>query len=370
MDRRWSAAGALAGVGMLSVLAWVPMEFEGARTLGASWRIFARLLGETAPALLLGFALAGIVPFVLTPARMNSLGRGGRLMQALRGVLFGLPLPVCSCGVLPMYVSLVRRGAPTAAGMAFFVATPELGLDAVLLSVPLLGVGLTVARVLAAFSVAVLVGLVLGGISRGTSSGPPEEAAPFPNSWRERLEEGLRFGFVELFDHTMPWILLGLVVTAVAAPSLSGDIFHRITPVLQVPLATLVGIPMYVCASGATPIAALALHEGMSTGAVVAFLIAGPATNVTTFAVLSRLHGARTAVAFGVAVSALATLAGWTLDLLEVTATPTVGHALHAPLSPLGWGGVGLLLLLVAASIARQGPRGVLNQILHPIHVH
>ena len=157
----WAAAGTLFGV-----LAMVAGPMVSPDVVGSNVTTFLRTLGvlllESAPALLLGYALAGLVPFLLTASRAAALGRGSRLSQSLKGVAFGLPLPVCSCGVLPLYESLIRRGAPPVAAMAFFVATPELGLDAVLLSVPLLGTSLTVARVVAAFLVAVIVAHLVG----------------------------------------------------------------------------------------------------------------------------------------------------------------------------------------------------------------
>ena len=331
------------------------------------------LLLESAPALLLGYALAGVVPFLLTAARTTALGKGSRLMQSLRGVAFGLPLPVCSCGVLPLYESLIRRGAPPVAAMAFFVATPELGLDAVLLSVPLLGTSLTIARVVAAFLVAVFVALLLGW--RATVPGEVSDALVESSDDQPlgvRVRAGLRFGFVEVFDHTMPWIALGLIVAAAAEPLLSHGAIATIPPALQVPLAALIGVPVYVCASGATPVAALAIHKGLSTGAAMAFLIAGPATNVTTFGVLARLHGRRMAFLFGVAVTAMAVVAGWTVDVLGVSAAPVLEA--HANVDTHGsWMGllavVGLCVLVVS-SLVRQGPRGALRQILEPIHAH
>ena len=129
---------------------------------------------------------------------------------------------------------------------------------------------------------------------------------------------------------------------------------------------------MYVCASGATPIAALAIHKGLSTGAAMAFLIAGPATNVTTFGVLARLHGRRIALLFGVTVTVLAVLAGWIVDLIGIPAAPILES--HSALDSHGswWAylAVGGLAALVVASLLRQGPRGALRQILEPIHVH
>ncbi len=359
------------------MLALVAASFLGGHEVAEGVPSFLRTLGvlvfESAPALLLGYALAGVVPFLLTASRADTLGRGGKFSQSLRGVAFGLPLPVCSCGVLPLYESLVRRGAPPAAAMAFFVATPELGFDAVVLSVPLLGSSLTVARVAAAFAVAVLVALIVGGRqgappTADRSVGTAAHDAP----WSERIRAGLRFGFVEIFDHTMPWIALGLIVAAAAEPMLSHEAVAGIPRVLQVPLAAVVGVPVYVCASGATPLAALAIHKGLSTGAALAFLIAGPATNVTTFGVLARLHGRRTAVLFGVTVTALAILAGWAVDLLGVPAAPVLeGHAGVADhRSGFAWFCVGGLLVLTIASLLRQGPRGALRQILTPIHAH
>jgi hypothetical protein len=331
------------------------------------------LLLESAPALLIGYALAGIVPFLLTVSRTAALGRGSKLTQSLRGVAFGLPLPVCSCGVLPLYESLIRRGAPPVAAMAFFVATPELGLDAVLLSVPLLGTSLTVARVVAAFLVAVLVALMVGW--RATvppTDGDDAIEAASDQPLGVRVRAGLRFGFVEVFDHTMPWIALGLIIAAVAEPLLSHGAIGSVPPALQVPLAALIGVPIYVCASGATPVAALAIHKGLSTGAAMAFLIAGPATNVTTFGVLARLHGRRMAFLFGVTVTALAVLAGWTVDLLGVQAAPVLeAHtSVDSHGTGLAWLCVAGLAALVVGSLVRQGPRGALRQIFEPIHVH
>jgi len=227
--------------------------------------------------LVVGALIAGLVPLLLTPTRTASLGHGSRLTQSLRGIAFGLPLPVCSCGVLPLYESLVRRAAPPVAAMAFFVATPELGLDAVLLSVPLLGASLTVARVVAAFAVALVVAVLVSGRPCASVAVDGDPSPPAPHDpLLDRIRAGFRFGFVQVFDHTMPWIALGLVIAALAEPMLSHGAIASIPSMLQVPLAALVGVPVYVCASGATPVAALALHKGLSAGAAIAFLIAGP----------------------------------------------------------------------------------------------
>lgn len=367
----WSATGAILGLITLTFFVWEGVSAGADPLLMRSLKVFLKLLLESAPALLIGYALAGLLTSGLTPARLSALVGGGRLSQALKGVAFGLPLPICSCGVLPVYESMLRKGVPAAAALAFFVATPELGLDAVLLSVPLLGLPLTIARIICAFVVAVLVGLLLSGTTISSRVSVQTVAdEPRPAGWKESLRSGLHFGFVEVFDHTMPWILLGLALAAVVEPLLVPELIRSVPTPLLVPAAALVGVPIYVCASGATPVAAIALQNGVSAGAVIAFLIAGPATNVTTFGVLARLQGPRTALAFGLAVTGLAITAGWAVDALGVEAVVPVALAAESALeaSSIQWLSLLGLWALATASLFRQGPRGMLRQVLHPVH--
>ena len=123
--------------GVLVVFA-VPHDEHHAGTLGYAQR-FLHLMLETSPALLIGYALAGALKVALPRASLGWVSRGGSLSQAVRGMAFGIPIPICSCGVVPVYQGLVKRGVPAAAGMAFLVATPELGIESLLLSIPLLG---------------------------------------------------------------------------------------------------------------------------------------------------------------------------------------------------------------------------------------
>ena len=371
-NRQASAAGALMGVAVLAALALSARSMPALAHLESVGQTFLSLSLTSAPALLTGFLLAGLISALLDPGRAGWLSGGNAGSQAVRGVVFGLPLPVCSCGVVPMYESLVRRGVPVTAGLAFLVATPELGLDAVLLSVPLLGWPLTVIRVLAAFGVALAVALLVG---RGVPSAgaPIHQHGSDTERWSvDRLRAGLRYGLVDLVDHTLPWIVVGLLLAAMAEPLMDHTQLAALPPFVQVPLAALVGVPLYVCASGATPLAAMAVHEGMSAGAALTFLLAGPATNVTTFAVLSAMHGVRLAVSFGVTLTLTAIAVGWGVDRLDL-AMPEIAHAGAAHAHGSAWLGVLsalLVLALGAASLWRQGARGVVNQILNPIHTH
>lgn len=361
---RWSAGGALLGLVAVGAVTVLAHDHSGGADVDAHLETFLHLALESAPALIAGYLLAGLITALVPAGGARWLRAPSRLGQSLRGVAFGLPLPVCSCGVLPLYESLVRRGIPAAAGIAFLVATPELGLDAVLLSVPLLGLPLTVARVVAAFVIALLVGVLVAPRDPVTAPAPPPARTLPPLG--TRLRAGIRYGLVELVDHTLPWVLLGLGIAAISAPLLGHPALRALPSAVQVPLFALVGIPLYVCASGATPVAAVAVQQGVSAGAALALLIAGPATNVTTFGVLSALHGRAMALRFGLVVVGLAMAAGWAVDALQVSVPVLDGaHTSHTE-GTVAWLALLAVTGLTVASLFRQGPRGVLGQIVAP----
>lgn len=366
---RWAG-----GLGGLAGLALLPAALAG-HDHGhgdATWDLFLDLARESAPALLLAYVAAGALQVFLPASSVGWMARGGRWSQALRGAAFGLPLPICSCGALPVYQSLTRQGVPTAAAIAFLVGTPELGIDAALLSVPLLGAPMAVARVVAAAVAAVVSGWVMGTAERAgwwrapqaPTEAPADRAARTP--LRHRLAAALRFGLGETVDHTGPWLLLGLGVAAVSGPLLASDAIAGLPPALQVPLWALIGMPSYVCAAGATPLVAVMLAAGISPGAGLAFLLTGPATNVSTLGVLAQLHGRRAATLFGATMAAMAIAAGWVVNAVlgdyaaprQAAATADHAHGVVADAA------LAVLALLLLASLMRQGPRGMVRQVL------
>jgi hypothetical protein len=250
------------------------------------------------------------------------------------------------------------------------VATPELGIDALLISIPLLGGSLTLARLLAAAAVAWLTGVLLGAwlpAKHTHAEEKPEDDRPLA----VRLRAGMVWSVTELADHLLPWMAVGLAVAAMATPLLSTNALVGLPTWAQVPAAVLIGLPIYVCASGSTPIAAVLLHKGLSPGAALAFLLAGPATNATTFGVLRGEFGTRTAILFGVVVGGGAMLAGFAVDAVFVRFTLDVaaeaGAHEHGWLS---WTALAGLALLALSSLFRQGPRGWLGQLWGDGHSH
>jgi hypothetical protein len=270
--------------------------------------------------------------------------------------------------VVPLYRALIQRGAPPAAAMAFMVATPELGVDAVLLSVPLLGVEMAVIRVVAAALVALLVGVVVGGLARrwnGDAVAPATRGEETPPAAGARWRRAIGFGFGELVDTTAPWILLGLAIAALADPLIDPGALGGMHRAAQVVIFALLGVPTYVCASGATPLVAVLLFKGVSPGAALAFLLTGPATNATTFGIVGKLHGRRVAAAFSAAILTLSVGLGLLVDALWPDLTGPGREALathhdHGFVKPACLALLGVVYLL---AFLRRGPRAFFGEI-------
>lgn len=361
---RAQGVGALAAVGLLVAVVALPGTDGHHGPAPFLSRLFV-LSAESAPALLIAYLFAGLLGAFLPASSIRWMEGGGSLSQAGRGMLVGLPFPICSCGVVPLYQTLVTRGAPPAAAMAFLVATPELGLDAILLSIPLLGPEVTLVRVGTAAAAALLVGWWLGGRLEAHARDQAEGAEV-----EEREGVGARFrkalvtGTGEVVDHTAPWILLGLGTAALIAPWLDGGWLARLPAGVAVPLFAALGFPTYVCASSATPLVAALLAAGLSPGAGIAFLITGPATNLSTLGVLSSLHGRRAAGAFAAVLVAIAVGAGLAIDLLlPPLPVPSLADLTEEAPSALQLVCLAGLVLLFGASVARRGVRRFVGEI-------
>ena len=394
--------GAIVGAGMVAAIPWIEqVERAARRSVGALHDHVAHahhhhhaarettgyaltqqdyldrlvhLFLESAPALLLGFALAGLMAAYLPRATTRWMRARTMPGQAARGVMFGLPIPICSCGVIPLYRTLIERGAPPAAALAFLVATPELGIEAIMLSVPLLGAPLTVARLVAAAVVAMGAGSIVawwlerGRRASGDGAQAHDEQAPKAPTIRgvARAREAARFGFIEVVDDTAAWILAGLAIAALIVPGSLSDVIAAWPAGVDVLLFAALGLPIYVCASGATPLAAALIFAGASPGAAIAFLLAGPASNVTTLGVLATLHNRATAALFAAVVIALAVACGWLTNWsLGSLSIPT--HVATEEHDHTSWWRIACavaLALIFILSLCRQGPRAWLGTIL------
>jgi uncharacterized membrane protein YraQ (UPF0718 family) len=296
------------------------------------------------------------------PRRLREmLGRGPRWRRALAGVAVGAPLPVCSCGVLPIYRSLVRQGVGATAALALLIAAPEIGIDSLLLSVNMLGGATTAARMGCALVLALTVAWVVGALAERTPAnvGHVHEHAETPKSTFATLRHGL----LETWGHLSPWILAGLVLTVLAEPWISTEWARSMPTWVQVVVLCLAGLPTYICAAAATPFAALLLAKGFSSGAVIAFLLTGPATNFTTFAALRRMHSTRVAVAFATCAFVVTCVLGFAVDEFLPQAPLPVLFAGEHTHNALAWFAAAMLAALTLWVLFRQGPRAYLAQL-------
>ena len=334
-----------------------------------------------APYLLLGFAIAALLSFFFTPAWVRRhLGRPG-LLQVVKASLIGVPLPLCSCGVLPLAFSLHKSGASKGATVSFLVSTPQTGADCLMLTYSLLGPVMAFFLLGVAFFSGILSGWLTDWMCRNEPVEVPVQEASHTcccegngvqasSPVQERTGEdarspsrALRNGFITLpRDMARPLLLGVLAAGVVTALVPQGYLADYLSPgPLSYLLALSIGIPMYVCSASAVPIAAMLIHAGVSPGAAMVFLIAGPATNTAALFTLWNQIGRRATFAYLATICVVALVSGIVLDLLFTVVVPAVPHLHEHGASSLAgmplwqWIASGVLLLLLLPGLVRKG---------------
>ncbi len=253
------------------------------------------LVQEMAPYLLLGFFFAGVLRVVF-PQRLIATYMGKRnLRSVLNAALLGVPLPLCSCGVLPTGIGFFKNGASRGSTISFMISTPQTGVDSILATYSLLGLPLAIIRPLVAFVTGVIGG-VAGNLSDAKASPETDRVITAEEQPERSFRELFRYGFVELLQDISKWLIIGMLVAALLSVLIPADFFtHSISSeYLAMFLMLLASVPLYICATGSIPIAAVLLMKGLSPGAALVLLMAGPATNIATMAVIGNSMGRRT----------------------------------------------------------------------------
>lgn len=286
----------------------------------------------SAPSLLLGLFLAGIVRSFLSEKFIHSYLKTPGWKSVARASVIGIPFPLCSCSVIPVGMSLRRQGASKGATSSFLVSTPEIGVDSFLLSTSLLGMSITIARILAAFVSAIVVGTTIDFFC-------PEERAPSPPSPSPssccskkadccdtsseralglvgRLRNIFDYAFITLLADLSRYLLIGFILAAAIVTFLPAELFtpDRLSNNGSLILFFLISIPTYICAAASTPIAAAFLSKGVSAGAVLVFLLAGPATNLTTVAAIRGELGVRAFSIYVLGITVVTLCIGWIVN--------------------------------------------------------
>jgi len=325
-----------------------------------AWESWA-VLGEMAPYLLFGFLMAGILSICISPEFIERHLGGRGFGPVVKAALFGVPLPLCSCGVIPVAASFRRHGASRAATTSFLLSTPQTGVDSIAITYALLGAAFAVYRPIVALATGLLGGLLVMLFARSNRNGGPtvdqppechESCCSREDSKRNVVWRALEYGFVTLPRDIGVPLLIGVVfagaIGAVASPDQWKPYLGH--GVLSIVLMMALGIPIYVCASASVPIAAGLIHLGASPGAALAFLIAGPASNGATITTVWKLLGPRTVFLYLLTIAVSAVGAGvaldWLLPTMQIT-VPDLNEKCHDAMSG-GWVSAFWAILLLA----------------------
>ena len=291
------------------------------------------ILNQMSPYILLGFILAGMLHVFIRPDTMSRHLSGHGWRPVVKAALLGIPLPLCSCGVLPTAVALRRQGASKGASTSFLIATPQTGVDSIAATYALLGLPFAIVRPIAA-----LVGSVAGGMAVDRSDKDGDNDMPVtasatacsdgccqsaaeaeaPRGFINKMWAAVKYGLTEMVASVGKWLVIGLVVAAVITVAVPDSLFLSLAeyPRLAMLVMVAVAVPMYVCATGSIPIAMSLMLKGLTPGVGFVLLMAGPAANFASVMVLSKSLGRRATAVYVLSVVVTAILFGLLIDYL------------------------------------------------------
>lgn len=316
---------------------------------------FVTLFAQMAPFLLLGFLLAGVIHVWIPNKLYVPKISKPNFKSVLWAALFGVPLPICSCGVIPTSIAIRREGASKGASVSFLISTPATGVDSILATYSLLGLPFAVLRPIAAFVTALFGGVLTNVATRGECAeegkivdakvvdlqdaakgeccggtgkcgcdssaatgkcGCGDNAHTEKASVAHRVKETLRYGFVDMVSNVSKWLCIGLVLGALIAAFVPNDFFLALReyPLLCMLAVLVLAMPMYTCATGSIPLALALVAKGITPGAALVLLMAGPATSIASMLVVGKSFGKRTLAAYLVSIAGGALFFGFVVD--------------------------------------------------------
>ena len=287
------------------------------------------LTTEMAPYLLLGFLLAGLMHEFIPRQVYSCYLSKNNFRSVLLAALFGVPLPLCSCGVLPTAMGLRREGGSKGATVSFLIATPQTGVDSIFATYSLMGLAFAIVRPIVAFLTAIFGGTLVNLEQRARDEGQEEcirqddkktantSSCSLHHAPRSLLN-ALRYGFVEMMADIGKWLVVGLIVAGMITALVPDQWFEvfKDNSLLSILLVLCISVPMYVCATGSIPIAVALMMKGLTPGAALVLLMAGPACNVASMLVINKVLGRRTLVLYLLSIVGGAVLFGLGIDWL------------------------------------------------------
>jgi uncharacterized membrane protein YraQ (UPF0718 family)/copper chaperone CopZ len=331
---------------------------------------------EMAPYLLLGLTFAGLLHILFKQEFVARHLGGGGLAAVVKAAVLGVPLPLCSCGVVPTALSLRKSKASDGATVSFLISTPQTGVDSIVATYGLLGPVFAVFRPLAAFVMGIVGGAIttlLGGATaqqmsgRRSRKGAPACVICFENgehahTVREKVVGMCKYAFGEFLDDISPQLVVGIAISGLISFFVPPDFFGRYVDNEFAAMALMIvgGIPLYVCATASIPIAAALMMKGLSPGAAFVFLAVGPATNAATVTLIASVMGKKIVAVYLSVISVLSVAAGLALNGVFALLGPNVEPARQVhPHHEMGPGPfalviAGLFAILLGLSLSRR----------------
>lgn len=340
-----------------------------------------QLINEMSPYLLLGFLLAGLMHAFIPGRLYTHYLADGSWRSVVYAALIGVPLPLCSCGVIPTAMSMRKEGASKGATVSFLIATPQTGVDSIFATYSLLGLPFAVIRPIVAFITALVGGQLINTFDNEKAATPTASTADANSdachhdrccstertvrktSFAAKIVEALRYGFIEMMGDIGKWLVIGLIIAGLITVFIPQEFFATFADnsLMSILLVLCISIPMYVCATGSIPIAVALMLKGLTPGAALVLLMAGPAANAASIIIINKVLGRKTLLIYLASITAGAILFALGIDTLlpREWFTPKMA-SMHSDCctEPTSWFNIGctivLALLLLYSLIAHM----------------
>lgn len=322
------------------------------------------LINRMSPYILLGFFLAGVMhSFVPNGLYQKYLGTKS-FRSVLNAAILGVPIPLCSCGVIPTAMSLRKEGASKGAAVSFLIATPQTGIDSIIATYSLMGLPFALLRPIAALFTALFGGQMVNLTDNDKNETAPSKTkacSSVKSSFKDKVIETFRYAYVEMIQDIGRWLIVGLVVAGLITVFVPESFFALFAgnSLLSMLLVLVFAIPMYLCATGSIPIAVALMMKGLSPGTALVLLMAGPAVNAASMLVVGKVLGKKTLIIYILSITLGAILFGLGIDYLlppEWFSAPIARMAECSECGPSVFNiicTITLILLLVNAMILR-----------------
>ncbi|MBW1615310.1 MAG: permease [Deltaproteobacteria bacterium] len=280
------------------------------------------LFNEVAIFLLLGFIIAGVLHVIFSDSIIKKHFGKNSLGAVIKSTIFGIPLPLCSCAVIPVAASLRNSGASKGASISFLISTPQVGADSFFITYSLLGYIFAFFRIIASVITAIAAGITVNLYSGKKNDEPAiKSCVNIPEElFLIRLKNFFGYIQFELFGSISDAFIIGIIIAGAISAFIPDTFFtaYLNSPFLSMIIMLGVGIPLYVCASASTPIAAALIMKGISPGAALVFLLTGPATNAITISTVVKSAGKKTAIVYIISIAVISVAFGYLLNIITL----------------------------------------------------